>query len=85
MWCGRETIVERLPDLHLVRGAILTQTGMEIASDAKAWERLQQMSYREFGREWLRLTRHVKFSRIRKTGSVPSELNPAQCSRGPAE
>lgn len=77
---GRETIDETLSDHHLVQDVILTQTGLEIAVDPTAWERHQRMSPREFGRELLRLAKHVKLSRYPKKKRGPKKPPPRKKS-----
>lgn len=77
---GREAIDEKLSDHHLVQDVILTQTGLEIAVDATAWERHRRMSPREFGRELLRLARHVKLSRYPKKKRGPKKPQPRKKS-----
>lgn len=58
-----------------MQDVILTPTGPEIAVNATAWERHRWLSPREFSRELLRLTRHVKLSRDPKKKPRPRKTS----------
>lgn len=77
---GVEKIDEELSDFHLTRDVVATQTGMEIAVDAAAWQDYKTMTPREFSKSLLRMAKHVKLSRYPKKKRGPKKPQPRKKS-----
>ena len=77
---GAETIDAKLSDYHLMNDVSETSPGMEIAIAPQTWEPYQQMSPKRFGRELVRLAKHVKLARYPKQKRGPKKPRPKRKS-----